>query len=196
MDEVKQLQEVPADKDIIRFDKIGIERCDVVIQVRVRQTISRLIVAVLCLFLGFMLGRKSKHGNRDYLREFRIGKAEYTESLIYESYGGLQNDGITFAVYYDVDETEIAHQLDSWEKISDFPVVSSALKNVVLYSDLNFQVPEIENGKFFLYDNKKSEELHSEVEIETVLLRSEDVDFSLVVWDSENNTIYIVKYRI
>ena len=40
---------------------------------------------------------------RDYLKQFKIGKATYSESLIYEAYGGLQNDGIMLAVYYDVD---------------------------------------------------------------------------------------------
>lgn len=55
-------------------------------------------------------------------------KATYSESLIYEAYGGLQNDGIMLAVYYDVDATKIVHQLDSWEKINDSPTISSILK--------------------------------------------------------------------
>ena len=66
-----------------------------------------------------MLGRKSKYEKRDYLKQFKIGKATYSESLIYEAYGGLQNDGIMLAVYYDVDAAKIIHQLDSWEKIND-----------------------------------------------------------------------------
>ena len=33
-------------------------------------------------------------------------------------------------------------------------------------------------------------------EMNTLLLHSEDVNFSLVVWDDEKHTIYIVEYRI
>ena len=46
-----------------------------------------------------MLGRKSKYEKRDYLKQFKIGKATDSESLIYEAYGGLQNDGRMLAVY-------------------------------------------------------------------------------------------------
>ena len=90
-----------------------------------------------------MLGRKSKYEKRDYLKQFKIGKATYSESLIYEAYGGLQNDGIMLAVYYDVDATKIVHQLDSWEKINDSPTISSILKNVSSYFGLDFKIPEI-----------------------------------------------------
>ena len=118
-----------------------------------------------------MLGRKSKYEKRDYLKQFKIGKATYSESLIYEAYGGLQNDGIMLAVYYDVDAAKIIHQLDSWEKINDSPTISSILKNVSSYFGLDFVM-------------------------NTLLLHSEDVNFSLVVWDDEKHTIYIVEYRI
>ena len=101
-----------------------------------------------------MLGRKSKYEKRDYLKQFKIGKATYSESLIYEAYGGLQNDGIMLAVYYDVDATKIVHQLDSWEKINDSPTISSILKNVSSYFGLDFKIPEIASGNFFLYDNE------------------------------------------
>ena len=66
-----------------------------------------LAIVALCLLLGFMLGRKSKYEKREYLKQFKIGKATYSESLIYEAYGGLQNDGIMLAVYYDVDAAKI-----------------------------------------------------------------------------------------
>ena len=88
-----------------------------------------------------MLGRKSKYEKRDYLKQFKIGKATYSESLIYEAYGGLQNDGIMLAVYYDVDAAKIIHQLDSWEKINDSPTISSILKNVSSYFGLDFVIP-------------------------------------------------------
>ena len=54
--------------------------------------------------------------------ETKIGKATYSESLIYEAYGGLQNDGIMLAVYYDVDAAKIIHQLDS-EYVA-FPILN------------------------------------------------------------------------
>ena len=139
-----------------------------------------------------MLGRKSKYEKRDYLKQFKIGKATYSESLIYEAYGGLQNDGIMLAVYYDVDAAKIIHQLDSWEKINDSPTISSILKNVSSYFGLDFVIPEIASGNFFLYDNSQHKELRSEAEMNTLLLHSEDVNFSLVVWDDEKHTIYIV----
>lgn len=154
-----------------------------------------LVIIAVCLIFGFIFGRKSKLGKRDYLEKFKIGKAEYTASLIYEDCGGLQNDGTRLAIYYDVDKAKIIHQLDSWEKISNFPTVSSIIKNVSVYSSLNFQLPEITKGNFSLYDNRRSKELHSEAEIETLISYSEDVDFSLVVWDAEKSTIYIVEYR-
>ena len=91
-----------------------------------------------------MLGRKSKYEKRDYLKQFKIGKATYSESLIYEAYGGLQNDGIMLAVYYDVDATKIVHQLDSWEKINDSPTISSILKNVSSYWILRFLKLQVE----------------------------------------------------
>ena len=143
-----------------------------------------------------MLGRKSKYEKRDYLKQFKIGKATYSESLIYEAYGGLQNDGIMLAVYSDVDAAKIIHQLDSWEKINDSPTISSILKNVSSYFGLDFVIPEIASGNFFLYDNSQHKELRSEAEMNTLLLHSEDVNFSLVVWDDEKHTIYIVEYRI
>ena len=155
----------------------------------------RVVIVVLCLSLAFILGRKSKYGSRDYLKKFKIEKAEYTESLIYESHGGLQNDGLTLAIYYDVDITKVIRYIDSWERISDFPVASSILKNVSLYSGLDFQIPKVTNGNFLLYDNKQHKELHSEAELETLLLHSMDADFSLVTWDAEKSTIYIVEYR-
>ena len=102
-----------------------------------------------------MLGRKSKYEKRDYLKQFKIGKATYSESLIYEAYGGLQNDGIMLAVYYDVDAAKIIHQLDSWEKINDSPTISSILKNVSSYFGLDFVIPEIASGNFFLYYNSQ-----------------------------------------
>ena len=114
----------------------------------------------------------------------------------YEAYGGLQNDGIMLAVYYDVDAAKIIHQLDSWEKINDSPTISSILKNVSSYFGLDFVIPEIASGNFFLYDNSQHKELRSEAEMNTLLLHSEDVNFSLVVWDDEKHTIYIVEYRI
>lgn len=46
------------------------------------------------------------------------------------------------------------------------------------------------------YDNSQHKELRSEAEMNTLLLHSEDVNFSLVVWDDEKHTIYIVEYRI
>ena len=154
-----------------------------------------LVIIAGCLILGFIFGRKSKLGKRDYLEKFKIGNAEYTASLIYEDCGGLQNDGTRLAIYYDVDKAKIIHQLDSWGKISDFPTVSSIIKNVSLYSGLDFQLPEITKGNFLLYDNRQSKELHSETEIETLISYSEDVDFSLAVWDAEKSIIYIVEYR-
>lgn len=75
------------------------------------------------------------------MKKFKIEKAEYTESLIYEFHGGLQNDGLTLAIYYDVDITKVIRYIDSWERISDFPVASSILKNMSLYSGLDFQIP-------------------------------------------------------
>ena len=114
-----------------------------------------------------MLGRKSKYEKRDYLKQFKIGKATYSESLIYEAYGGLQNDGIMLAVYYDVDAAKIIHQLDSWEKINDSPTISSILKNVSSYFGLDFVIPEIASGNFFLYDNSQHKELRSEAEMNT-----------------------------
>ena len=42
----------------------------------------------------------------------------------------------------------------------------------------------------------RHKELRSEAEMNTLLLHSEDVNFSLVVWDDEKHTIYIVEYRI
>ena len=146
--------------------------------------------------MGFIFGRKSRHGKRDYLKQFKIGEAEYSESLIYESYGGLQNDGLMLAIYYDVDTTKIVHQLDSWKKISDFQAISSILKNVSSYFGLDFEIPKIANGNFQLYDNSQHKELYSEAEINTLLLHSEDVNFSLAVWDAEKNAIYIIEYRI
>lgn len=116
---------------VIYFSKL--ERCEVIIKARSTHVIRYLAIVALCLLLGFMLGRKSKYEKRDYLKQFKIGKATYSESLIYEAYGGLQNDGIMLAVYYDVDATKIVHQLDSWEKINDSPTISSILKNVSSY---------------------------------------------------------------
>ena len=104
---------------VIYFSKL--ERCEVIIKARSTHVIRYLAIVALCLLLGFMLGRKSKYEKRDYLKQFKIGKATYSESLIYEAYGGLQNDGIMLAVYYDVDAAKIIHQLDSWEKINDSP---------------------------------------------------------------------------
>ena len=156
---------------VIYFSKL--ERCEVIIKARPTRVIRYLAIVALCLLLGFMLGRKSKYEKRDYLKQFKIGKATYSESLIYEAYGGLQNDGIMLAVYYDVDAAKIIHQLDSWEKINDSPTISSILKNV-----------------------SSHKELCSEAEMNTLLLHSEDVNFSLVVWDDEKHTIYIVEYRI
>lgn len=181
------------ENDEIPLNKL--ERCDAIIKATTKQIIRCLTVAVLCLLLGFVLGRKSKYGKRDYLNHFKIGKAEYSESLLYESYGGLQNDGMMLAIYYDVDATKIMHQLDSWEKITDFPAISSILKEVSLYSGLDFEIPKITSGNFLLYDNSQSKELHSEAEIKALLLYSEDVNFSLVVWNADKNTIYIVEYR-
>lgn len=129
------------------------------------------------------------------MKKFKIEKAEYTESLIYESHGGLQNDGLTLAIYYDVDITKVIRYIDSWERIADFPATSSILKNVSLYSDLDFQIPDVTNGNFLLYDNKQHKELHSETELETLLLHSTEEDFSFVTWDAEKSTIYIVEYR-
>ena len=154
---------------VIYFSKL--ERCEVIIKARPTRVIRYLAIVALCLLLGFMLGRKSKYEKRDYLKQFKIGKATYSESLIYEAYGGLQNDGIMLAVYYDVDAAKIIHQLDSWEKINDSPTISSIL-------------------------NSQHKELRSEAEMNTLLLHSEDVNFSLVVWDDEKHTIYIVEYRI
>lgn len=111
---------------VIYFSKL--ERCEVIIKARPTRVIRYLAIVALCLLLGFMLGRKSKYEKRDYLKQFKIGKATYSESLIYEAYGGLQNDGIMLAVYYDVDAAKIIHQLDSWEKINDSPTISSILK--------------------------------------------------------------------
>ncbi len=108
----------------------------------------------------------------------------------------MQNDGIMLAVYYDVDAAKIIHQLDSWEKINDSPTISSILKNVSSYFGLDFVIPEIASGNFFLYDNSQHKELRLEAEMNTLLLHSEDVNFSLVVWDDEKHTIYIVEYRI
>lgn len=160
-----------------------------------RRNFLRLAVAVLCLSFAFILGRKSKYGSRDYLKKFKIEKVEYTESLIYESHDGLQNDGLTLAIYYDVDITKAIRYIDSWERMSDFPTASSILKNVSLYSGLDFQIPKVTNGNFLLYDNKQHKELHSEVELETLLSHSTDMDFSFVTWDAEKNIIYIVEYR-
>ena len=168
---------------VIYFSKL--ERCEVIIKARPTRVIRYLAIVALCLLLGFMLGRKSKYEKRDYLKQFKIGKATYSESLIYEAYGGLQNDGIMLAVYYDVDAAKIIHQLDSWEKINDSPTISSILKNVSSYFGLDFVIPEIASGNFFLYENIQHKEL-----------RSEDANFSLVVWDDEKHTIYIVEYRI
>ena len=179
---------------VIYFSKL--ERCEVIIKARPTRVIRYLAIVALCLLLGFMLGRKSKYEKRDYLKQFKIGKATYSESLIYEAYGGLQNDGIMLAVYYDVDATKIVHQLDSWEKINDSPTISSILKNVSSYFGLDFKIPEIASGNFFLYDNSQHKELCSEAEMNILLLHSEDVNFSLVVWDDEKHTIYIVEYRI
>ena len=64
------------------------------------------------------------------------------------------------------------------------------------YFGLDFKIPEIASGNFFLYDNSQHKELCSEAEMNTLLLHSEDVNFSLVVWDDEMHTIYIVEYRI
>ena len=169
-------------KLVIYFSKL--ERCEVIIKARSTHVIRYLAIVALCLLLGFMLGRKSKYEKRDYLKQFKIGKATYSESLIYEAYGGLQNDG------------KIIHQLDSWEKINDSPTISSILKNVSSYFGLDFKIPEIASGNFFLYDNSQHKELCSEAEMNTLLLHSEDVNFSLVVWDDEKHTIYIVEYRI
>lgn len=174
---------------VIYFSKL--ERCEVIIKARPTRVIRYLAIVALCLLLGFMLGRKSKYEKRDYLKQFKIGKATYSESLIYEAYGGLQNDGIMLAVYYDVDAAKIIHQLDSWEKINDSPTISSILKNVSSYFGLDFVIPEIASGNFFLYDNSQHKELRSEAEMNTLLLHSEDVNFSLVVWDDEKHTIYI-----
>ena len=153
----------------IYFSKL--ERCEVIIKARSTHVIRYLAIVALCLLLGFMLGRKSKYEKRDY-------------------------DGIMLAVYYDVDATKIVHQLDSWEKINDSPTISSILKNVSSYFGLDFKIPEIASGNFFLYDNSQHKELCSEAEMNTLLLHSEDVNFSLVVWDDEKHTIYIVEYRI
>lgn len=109
---------------VIYFSKL--ERCEVIIKARPTRVIRYLAIVALCLLLGFMLGRKSKYEKRDYLKQFKIGKATYSESLIYEAYGGLQNDGIMLAVYYDVDAAKIIHQLDSWEKINDSPTMTVA----------------------------------------------------------------------
>ena len=166
---------------VIYFSKL--ERCEVIIKARPTRVIRYLAIVALCLLL-------------DYLKQFKIGKATYSESLIYEAYGGLQNDGIMLAVYYDVDAAKIIHQLDSWEKINDSPTISSILKNVSSYFGLDFVIPEIASGNFFLYDNSQHKELRSEAEMNTLLLHSEDVNFSLVVWDDEKHTIYIVEYRI
>ena len=168
---------------VIYFSKL--ERCEVIIKARPTRVIRYLAIVALCLLLGFMLGRKSKYEKRDYLKQFKIGKATYSESLIYEAYGGLQNDA-----------AKIIHQLDSWEKINDSPTISSILKNVSSYFGLDFVIPEIASGNFFLYDNSQHKELRSEAEMNTLLLHSEDVNFSLVVWDDEKHTIYIVEYRI
>jgi len=123
------------------------------------------------------------------LKQFKIGKATYSESLIYEAYGGLQNDalaisgitksnpkyddtffniedmvgeslifshesngglqndGIMLAVYYDVDAAKIIHQLDSWEKINDSPTISSILKN-------NFELFQIISFFIFAFSSK------------------------------------------
>lgn len=120
---------------VIYFSKL--ERCEVIIKARPTRVIRYLAIVALCLLLGFMLGRKSKYEKRDYLKQFKIGKATYSESLIYEAYGGLQNDGIMLAVYYDVDAAKIIHQLDSWEKINDSPTISSILKNATWLSSTN-----------------------------------------------------------
>ena len=77
-----------------------------------------------------------------------------------------------------------------------FLTISSILKNVSSYFGLDFKIPEIASGNFFLYDNSQHKELCSEAEMNTLLLHSEDVNFSLVVWDDEKHTIYIVEYRI
>ena len=79
---------------------------------------------------------------------------------------------------------------------NDSPTISSILKNVSSYFGLDFVIPEIASGNFFLYDNSQHKELRSEAEMNTLLLHSEDVNFSLVVWDDEKHTIYIVEYRI
>lgn len=156
---------------VIYFSKL--ERCEVIIKARPTRVIRYLAIVALCLLLGFMLGRKSKYEKRDYLKQFKIGKATYSESLIYEAYGGLQNDGIMLAVYYDVDAAKIIHQLDSWEKINDSPTISSILKNVSSYFGLDFVIPEIASGNFFLYDNSQHKELRSEAEMNTLLLHGE-----------------------
>ena len=71
---------------VIYFSKL--ERCEVIIKARPTRVIRYLAIVALCLLLGFMLGRKSKYEKRDYLKQFKIGKATYSESLIYEAYGG------------------------------------------------------------------------------------------------------------
>lgn len=66
-----------------------------------------LAVVLSCLLFGLMLERKSSLEERDFLRQFKLEKVGYTESLIYDAFGNLQNDGVVMAIYYDVDNAKI-----------------------------------------------------------------------------------------
>lgn len=160
---------------------------------------------IICLSISIMaITGCSMESNKDYIaKQIKIEIPHVLNIEHMDDHGGFHGDGQRFAkIEFDKNNgSNIISQIEKSEIWNEMPLTENlntimygGVKDNVEYTDKfaeKFGIPEIENGYWYFIDrHSKSTQPKSDIE----LLNRHSINFTLSMYDRDNNTLYYFEF--
>ncbi len=163
------------------------------------------LVGLVFFAAGMFFGMKRANVADKLLAEAGI-EASYSSALSFAESGGINGDGISMAVYYEVNADELYSCVQSSGGWSSLPP-SGALGCLLYGGEYNgtfcasvladydeVSIPAIDSGYVYFRDKQNIKNTYTDEEIIAVCGRP-SANYTAALWDTETDKLYVIQYN-